>query len=129
MVLSIECSISWICWVLWRCPWNGHGKCVGEVQLGGMPPDTPRLALLLRASFFHITHYFYHYDPPQKFLHTPLDGAPQKCFQLGPALAKAGPDSFPQIFSISSHFVISEAASQTKYCCSPKIKHYGSPKI
>jgi len=30
--------------------------------------------------------------PPQKFLHTPQSGAPQKCFQSGPALAKAGPD-------------------------------------
>jgi len=29
--------------------------------------------------------------PPQKILHTPLNGAPQKCFQSGPALAKAGP--------------------------------------
>jgi len=25
------------------------------------------------------------------FLHKPLSGAPQKCFQSGPALAKAGP--------------------------------------
>jgi len=63
----------------------------GEVKLGGMPPDTPRLALLLRASLFHITHDFYHNDPRQKFLHTPLNGAQQKCFQSGPALANAGP--------------------------------------
>ena len=27
----------------------------------------------------------------QKVLHTPLSGAPQKCFQSCPALAKAGP--------------------------------------
>jgi len=30
----------------------------------------------------------------------------------------------PQIFSISSHFVLCEAASQTKYFCSPKAKHF-----
>ena len=30
--------------------------------------------------------------PPEKFLHTQLSGAPQKYFQLGPTLAKAGPD-------------------------------------
>ena len=35
----------------------------GEVKLGGVPPDTPRLALLLWASLFHITHGFYHYNP------------------------------------------------------------------
>jgi len=29
---------------------------------------------------------------PQKVLHTPLRGAPQKCFQSGPTLAKAGPE-------------------------------------
>ena len=32
----------------------------GETR--GVPPVIPRLALLLRASHFHITHYFYHYD-------------------------------------------------------------------
>jgi len=30
----------------------------GEVKLGGMPTDIHRLALLLRASLFHITHDF-----------------------------------------------------------------------
>jgi len=33
-----------------------------EVKLGGMPPDTPRLTVPLRASLFHITQVFYHYD-------------------------------------------------------------------
>jgi len=32
------------------------------------------------------------------------------------------------IFSKSSHFVLGEAASQTKYGCSPKGKHFASPK-
>jgi len=34
-----------------------------------------------------------------------------------------------QIFRISSHFVLWQAVSQTKYCCSPKIKHLGPSKI
>jgi len=34
----------------------------GEMKLGGMSPDTPRLALPLRVSLFYITHDFYHYD-------------------------------------------------------------------
>ena len=33
----------------------------------------------------------------------------------------------PQIFSICSDFVIWEAKSQTKCCCSPKVKHFGWP--
>jgi len=33
----------------------------GEVELGGMTPDTPKLVLHLPASLFHITHDFYHY--------------------------------------------------------------------
>jgi len=33
-----------------------------KVKLGGMPPDTPRVALPLRASLYYITHDFYHYD-------------------------------------------------------------------
>ena len=32
------------------------------------------------------------------------------------------------IFSIYCHFVLWKAASQTKYCYSPKIKHFGPPK-
>ena len=53
----------------------------GEAKLGGMP----------KTSLFHIND-FKQYDlmPYQKFLQTPLSGAPQKYFQLGPALAKAG---------------------------------------
>jgi len=90
------------------------------VKPGATPPDTRKLALLLRASFFHITHYFYHSDPPQNFLPTPLDGAPRKCFQSCPALAKAGPDGLRQMLSISSHFVIGEAAYQTNYCSTPQ---------
>jgi len=35
---------------------------VGEVKLGGMAPDTPKLVLHLPASLFHITHDLYHYD-------------------------------------------------------------------
>jgi len=55
----------------------------GEVKLGVMP----------KTSLFHIND-FDHYDSMtyQKFLHGPMSGAPQKCFQSGPALAKAGPD-------------------------------------
>jgi len=34
-------------------------------------------------------------DPSQNFLRTPLNGAPQKCFQPGPALAKTGPVKHP----------------------------------
>ena len=34
----------------------------GEGKLGGMTPDTLKLALHLPASVFHITHDFYHYD-------------------------------------------------------------------
>jgi len=54
----------------------------GGAKLGGMP-KTP---------LFHIND-FKQYDlmPYQKFLQTPLSGAPQKCFQSGLALAKAGP--------------------------------------
>jgi len=54
----------------------------GEVKLGVIP----------KTSLFHINDSD-HWDlmPYQKFLHTPLSGAPQKCLQSGPALAKAGP--------------------------------------
>jgi len=37
-----------------------------------------------------------------------------------------GPVSYPPIFGISIHFVLWVAASHTKYCRSPKIKHFGS---
>ena len=74
---GIESSNSWIYWVLWR--WGPFWK-------GETGEWSPFLTLLL-----HITRFF-HYDffAPQKFLHTPLSRAPQKCFQLGPASAKAG---------------------------------------
>jgi len=54
----------------------------GEVKLGVMPPT----------SLYHINDSD-HFDliPYQIFLHTSLCGAPPKCFQSGPALAKAGP--------------------------------------
>jgi len=63
----------------------------------GMLIDTPSLVLPHQAWLFNITD-FYHCDlmPPQKFLHTPQSGAPQKCVQSGPALAKVGP-----VFNIS----------------------------
>jgi len=35
----------------------------------------------------------------------------------------------PLIFSTSSHFMLWEAVSQTKYCCSPKIKTFPPPKF
>jgi len=56
----------------------------GEVKLGVIP----------KTSLFHINDSD-HYDlmSYQKFLHTPLSGTPQKCFQSGPALANAGPES------------------------------------
>lgn len=31
----------------------------------------------------------------------------------------------PKILSISSHFVLCEAVSQKKYCCTPEVKHFG----
>ena len=65
----------------------------GETR--GHSPRQPSLALPLWLLLSHITHDFCHLRldaPPQKFLHTPRSGAPQKCFQSGPALAKTGPD-------------------------------------
>jgi len=47
---------------------------------------------------------------------------------IGVARGDRGPWRF-QIFRISSHFVLQEAASQAKYCGSPKIKHFYPPKI
>ena len=51
------------------------------------------------------------------------------CGPIGVARGGRGP--WPhKIFGIShSHFVLWEAVSQTKYCCSPKIKRFGPPKI
>jgi len=45
--------------------------------------------------------------PPQNFLLTPLSGAPQNCFQSGPALAKAGPAHVVRLRSVTA--VSSEA--------------------
>ena len=53
----------------------------GELKLGVMPKTSP----------FHINDFdHYHLMPYKKFLHMPLCRAPQKCFQSGPELAKAG---------------------------------------
>jgi len=41
-------------------------------------------------------------------------------------VARGGPS--PQIASISGHYVLWEAVSQTKYCCSLKVKRFGPPK-
>jgi len=48
--------------------------------------------------------------------------ANQRCSEGGPRAHAS------QIVSISSHFVLWEAVSQTKYCCSSKIKHFGPQK-
>jgi len=63
----------------------------GEVKLRGMAQDTS-LALPFPALIFHITHDFCDYDlmPSSNISAQPLNGAPQKCFQSGPALVKAG---------------------------------------
>jgi len=81
-----------------------------------MPPDTSRLALPLRASLFHITHDFYHYGLMTllNFLHTPLSGATQKCFQSGTAPAKAYPGGQPLFwFKLSAVTVALQQNSQT----------------
>ena len=78
------------------CSGDVHGTDMESLcsrgETGAMPPNTLSFALILRTSLFNITQDFYHYDPRQKFLHTPLNGAPQKSFQSGPTLAKVGPD-------------------------------------
>jgi len=38
-------------------------------------------------------------------------------------------DHAPQISSISCYFVLREAVSQTKYCCSLKVKRFDPPKL
>ena len=56
-------------------------------------PHLLRPALVIsKTSLFHINDSD-HYDlmAYQKLQRTPLSGAPQKCFQSGPALSKAGP--------------------------------------
>jgi len=37
--------------------------------------------------------------------------------------------AWPQCKPAFSHFVLWEAVSQRKYCCTPKIQHFGPPKI
>jgi len=44
-------------------------------------------------------------------------------FNIGVARVTNGVHD-PQIYRISNHFVLWEAVSQTKYCCSPKIKRF-----
>jgi len=65
----------------------------GELKLGDVSQTTLAWHCSCRVSLFHITHDFCNYElvPLFKFLHAPLNGAPQKCFQSGPAIAKAGP--------------------------------------
>jgi len=65
---------------------------------------------------------FDHYDlmSYQKFLHAPLSGAPQKCIQSGPTLAKAGPvcDSslYPKQLSLFClQRLISTSADRSSY--------------
>ena len=41
----------------------------------------------------------------------------------------AGGHDLYKFFRISSHFVLKEAISQAKYCCSPKIRHFDPYKI
>jgi len=65
-----------------------------EGNLGGMPPDTPRSTLPLRASLFHDTNNFYQLlfdDPPQKFLHRPLNGALKNVSNRAPDLLRPAP--------------------------------------
>jgi len=77
--------------VRWSLCWRG--------ETGGVP----------KTSLFHIND-FNHYDLMlyKEFLHTPLSGAPQKCFQLGPALAKASPATIYLIIIVTSHFLSNE---------------------
>jgi len=52
-----------------------------------MAPEPPSIAPSGLA--IYVTD-FNHYDAPLKYLLTPLNGTPQKCFQSGPAHARAG---------------------------------------
>jgi len=65
----------------------------GEVKLGGMTPDTPKLALHLLVSLFNIIHDFYHCDlmTSSKISAHATEWGPAKVLQSGSALAKAGP--------------------------------------
>jgi len=71
-------SYSCIYWVLRRYQWS----LCWRGESGVMPPPSlshKRISIVMT------------WCPPQKVLHTPLSGAPHKCFQSGPALAKARP--------------------------------------
>jgi len=75
-------------------------------QIFGLP--TP---LIPPTSLYHINDFDHHHLMPyQKFLHAPLSGAPQKCFQSGPALVKAGPVIKPYFQSHQVSPAISENA-------------------
>ena len=77
---------------------HGFIACYGDVhrtgmeslcwrgETGGMPPDTLTLALPLRASLFHITHNFYHYDlmTPSKISAHATGWGPAKMLPIGP---------------------------------------------
>jgi len=91
---GIEYSNSWIYWVLWKCSWNGHGKSLLQKWTWGYAPDTSTLTLPfsdLTLSPSLMISMIMIWCSLKKFLHKPLSGAPQKCFQSCPALAKASP--------------------------------------
>jgi len=58
----IECTNSWIYWMLRRCPWSGHGKTAGEVKLRVCPQTPLACHYPFQDSLVHITHDFYDYD-------------------------------------------------------------------
>ena len=78
----------------------GFIGCYGHVRLisagcmkpGGIIPDSPSLVPPIRpCSLASPIYNIVTRCTPQTFLYTPLSGAPKKCFQSGPALAKASP--------------------------------------
>jgi len=90
----IECSNSWIYWELQRCPWNGHGKSLlRRGETGGMPADTLAWYYLSGLRFFTslMISIIMAWCPLSKISAHATEWGPQKCFQSGPALAKAGP--------------------------------------
>jgi len=88
------CSNSRIYWVIRRCPSNGHGKSLLERWRWTACPQTPLawhypfLGVVLSQHSWFL--WFMTWCPSSKFL--PQSGAPQKFFQSGSALAKAGPN-------------------------------------
>jgi len=80
---GVECSNSWI----YGC--NRVEVSAGEVKLGARQQIS--VALLHLFAFPHCRFISLTWCPSQKIVHTALSGAPQKCLQSGPALAKAGP--------------------------------------